>query len=53
MFSASIDRVDNSKGYTKDNCHFLLFGLNRAKSDGSIEDLYMLMEAAVKNRPNK
>ncbi|CAO1618807.1 unnamed protein product [Sympodiomycopsis kandeliae] len=29
----SVDRIDSSKGYTRDNCRLLLWGLNNLKSD--------------------
>lgn len=32
-FSASLDRIDGSKGYTQDNCRFILWSINRFKSD--------------------
>lgn len=31
--SASIDRIDSSRGYTKDNCRFVSFHVNRVKSN--------------------
>lgn len=30
-FKCSLDRIDSSKGYTKDNIQFLLWGINRMK----------------------
>lgn len=32
-FSVSIDRIDSAKGYTQDNCRFILWSVNRFKSD--------------------
>lgn len=32
-FSTSLDRIDGSKGYTQDNCRFILWSINRFKSD--------------------
>ena len=36
-FSPSLDRIDPSKGYTQDNCRFILWSLNRFKGDESDE----------------
>lgn len=38
----SIDRIDNAKGYTKDNIIIVSFRANRIKSDASIEELKKL-----------
>jgi len=38
--TASIDRIDNSRGYTKDNCRLILLALNRFK--GTDEDNVMI-----------
>ena len=38
-FSASIDRIDNNKGYTPDNIVVISGRANRIKSDSSIEEL--------------
>lgn len=32
-FSPSLDRIDGSKGYTQDNCRFILWAVNRFKSN--------------------
>ena len=37
--SASIDRIDSNKGYTKDNIVVVSFKVNTMKSNGSIEDM--------------
>lgn len=42
--SPSLDRVDSSKGYTKDNIRVISFRANRLKNSFSIEE----MEAALK-----
>lgn len=39
-FSPSIDRVDNSRGYTKDNCRLICTALNVAFSDWG-EDVFL------------
>lgn len=36
--SPSIDRFDNTKGYTKQNCHIISSRANELKRDGSLEE---------------
>jgi hypothetical protein len=36
--SCSIDRIDNSKGYTKDNVQLVTWACNRARGNLSVED---------------
>lgn len=42
--SCTIDRIDSSKGYTQDNCRFILFCINAFK--GTMSDKEMLNVAA-------
>ena len=51
-FSPSVDRVDNNKGYTQDNCRWVLFGVNAMKNVGSDADLLFIASAIVA-RSNK
>ena len=37
--SPSFDRIDNTKGYTKDNIQVISWRANRIKSDASLEEL--------------
>lgn len=46
--SPSCDRVDNSKGYTKDNVRFISYKANQIKLDMRIEDAERLL-AYMKN----
>jgi hypothetical protein len=45
--SPSIDRIDNSGGYTKDNIQIISTRANRIKSDSSIEELQRLLNYLV------
>lgn len=46
-FSPSIDRIDAEKGYTKDNCRFVLFAVNSFKGKGSDADIFTIAKAIV------
>lgn len=48
--SASIDRVDSSKGYTKDNIVIVSWKANRLKSNGTIEELKQIVEFYLKRK---
>lgn len=55
-FRPSIDRVDNQKGYTKDNTRIISHRANRIKSDASIDEIraiyeYMLSHQNQNNEP--
>lgn len=43
-YSPSIDRIDNSRGYTPDNIVIVSYRANRLKSDASIEELRKIVE---------
>lgn len=44
----SIDRIDNDKGYTKDNCQIVSVIYNKAKSDGNHEHVMEMCECLMK-----
>ncbi len=46
-FSPSIDRIDSSKGYTPDNCQFVLWAINVFKGDGTLEEMYEIATALI------
>lgn len=39
-FTPSVDRIDPTKGYTKDNCQVVCWALNRAKGEFGYDLLY-------------
>lgn len=41
-FVCSIDRIDQSKGYTQDNCRFILFCVNVMRGTMSDEDMILV-----------
>lgn len=48
-FAPSIDRIDNSLGYTKNNCRIVCVCYNKAKSDYSSESVLKMAIGLVKN----
>jgi hypothetical protein len=44
-YSPSIDRIDNSKGYLKNNCRFVIFAVNAMKGTGSDSDMVLIARA--------
>lgn len=45
LFAPSLDRKDNSKGYTPENTQVVVFGYNACKAAGTHEDVLKLAEA--------
>lgn len=50
--SPSIDRINPSKGYTKDNCRLILNGLNCLKGAGDDSTMYAIAQALTENAPD-
>ena len=46
-FSPSVDRVDNSKGYTPENCQLVIWAYNSAKAHHTDEDLYIMCKSLL------
>ena len=46
-FTASLDRIDNTKGYTQDNVQWVHKDINRIKSDLSQEYFLTLCKTVV------
>ena len=51
MGTISIDRVDNSLGYTKENVVWCRFGVNSLKSSRTYEDLVEICKKVVFHQP--
>ena len=52
-YVVSIDRVDSTKGYTKDNCVLVCWKVNAFKSDGNAQELLEFSMAIVDNLSKK
>ena len=50
--SPSVDRIDSTKGYTKDNVWIISARANRIKNNSTIEEVKLLYEALVSLRKN-
>ena len=47
----SLDRIDNDKGYTKDNVQVISYRANTLKSDMTVEEAYLVYGALDRGRP--
>jgi hypothetical protein len=50
--TASLDRIDSSKGYTKDNVHWVMLGVNYMKMDCTIEELIKTLDLIKEHYKN-
>lgn len=48
--SPSIDKIDQSKGYTQSNCRFILMAVNSFRGSGSDAQMYVIAEALLEAR---
>ena len=46
--SPSIDRIDNTKGYSKDNIEIISFKANRMKNTASVQELIRFSKSVLK-----
>lgn len=51
MYRASIDRIDNDKGYVKGNVRFISVIANYCRNTFTDEDVKLFCEAVVRNKP--
>lgn len=51
--SASIDRIDITKGYTPDNCRVVIWAVNNLKGVGTDETMWRVVDAMVANRERR
>lgn len=49
MFAPSIDRIDSARGYTIENCRFVLVAVNALKHAGTDADLLRIARAIAEN----
>lgn len=49
-YSPSLDRINNSKGYLKGNCRFILNSINMLKGSGTEEDMYKIAFALCQSK---
>ena len=49
LTSLSIDRIDSSKGYERDNVRLVCHGVNRLKGDATDADMLAMAKAIVAN----
>ena len=47
IYAPSIDRIDNTKGYTMDNCQVVIWGYNCAKGPYTDDLLYTILKTLV------
>lgn len=52
-FSPSIDRIDQKRGYTKDNCRLVLWAVNRFRGEDTDEVLLHIAEEIAKHATKK
>jgi hypothetical protein len=49
-YSPSIDRINPLKGYTQDNCRFVLFAVNSFKGTMSDPEMYHIARALISHQ---
>ena len=49
-YSPSIDRINPLKGYTRDNCRWVLFAVNSFKQQMTDQEMYAIAHALIANK---
>lgn len=49
-FNISLDRIDSTKGYTKDNIQLVCMAVNQLKSDFDMDIIYKICESIIENK---
>jgi len=52
-FAPSVDRIDSSRGYTKDNCQVVIWIYNRAKGTDDVDTVYKMACALVEKHKKR
>lgn len=52
MLSPSIDRIEPSKGYTQENCRFIVFALNAMRGPDTDDQMFKIARALVLRQPD-
>jgi hypothetical protein len=52
-YAPSIDRIDSTKGYTKDNCKLVIWAFNRAKGKYTETVLYKILKRFISTYKNR
>ncbi len=48
--SPTLDRIDPKRGYTQDNCRFVLWAINTFKARASDNEMYVIAQALLDNK---
>lgn len=51
VFSVSLDRKDNARGYTQDNCRWVLWAVNLLKHTGTDAEMFEIAKLIARSAP--
>lgn len=52
IYAPSIDRIDSTKGYTKDNCRIISMRANTIKNDATVDELLKIINYINNSKPS-